>query len=72
MAEQSSNPPPTPRRKRAPGDEVESNLNERIDRAKRQEEEQQARVAGGEESSSGITDPRYQMKPLKNDLHDGS
>ena len=57
-----------PKRKRTPGHEVESNLNERIDRAKRQEEEHHERLAAGREDTSGITDPRYQMKPLKNDL----
>ena len=60
--------PDQPNRKRSPGQEVDSNLNERIDRAKRQEEEHEERLSAGQENTSGITDPRYQMKPLKNDL----
>ena len=57
------------KRKRTPGDEVESNLNERVERARRQQGEQEAGPGGRQKKSSGITDPRYQMKPLRNDLH---
>ena len=40
-------------RRRTPGDEVDSNLNERIDRAQRQREERRARLSGGLQKSSG-------------------
>jgi hypothetical protein len=53
------------KRTRKPGEEVESNLNERIDRALRQQEEREVRLNGRQKESCGITDPRYQMKPLR-------
>jgi hypothetical protein len=56
------------RRKRKPGEEVASNLDERIERAKRQEVERRDELAKQEGNSTGITDPRYRVPPLKNEL----